>query len=274
MSLIGRFQLMQIFWSCSLCAILLLAIPFFLEYFWLIGFSWCGCCPGALLLLAIPLFLLYLRFPLLPPIDSTGAGWIWSKKTLLCLTSNFFAQRYDPPSYVAPVLAEYGAPSSSYGAASHSFSDEYRSLKLGRAQPGLEQKLAAALSPIANRWKCLLKSHLEASLIFTVIPESHSQQTQAICDSSYLIDYNSTHQVPLSGATCIGCKFATRWHNLYQLQFWPPVGNTCTATLPRIAYWLHHLVLSWNLHHLSLICICDWGVGKNCSHIWLPSLLW
>ena len=30
--------------------------------------------PGALLLLAIPLFLLYLRFPLLPPTDSTGAG--------------------------------------------------------------------------------------------------------------------------------------------------------------------------------------------------------
>ena len=30
--------------------------------------------PGALLLLAIPLFLLYLRFPLLPPTESTGAG--------------------------------------------------------------------------------------------------------------------------------------------------------------------------------------------------------
>jgi len=90
----------------------------------------------ALLLLAIPLFLLYLRFPLLPPIDSTGAG-------------------YDPPSYVAPVLAEYGAPSSSYGAASHIFSNEYRSqsdsIELAGAQLRLEHKLAAVVSPIVNR---------------------------------------------------------------------------------------------------------------------------
>ena len=220
MSLICRFQLLQIFWPCSLCALLLLAIPFFLEYFWLIGFSWCGCCPGALLLLAIPLFLLYLRFPLLPPIDSTGAGWIWSKKTLLCLTSNFFARRYDPPSYVAPVLAEYGAPSSSYGAASHIFSNEYRSqsdsIELAGAQLRLEHKLAAVVSPIVNRWSCLLNSHIEASLAFAIIPESHSQQTQAICDSSYLIDYNFTHQVaplalvsnlPPDGTACISCNF-------------------------------------------------------------------
>jgi len=90
-----------------------------------------------LLLLAIPLFLLY-SFPAPSPLDSTGAG-------------------YDPPSYGAPVVSEYGVPSSSYGAGSlHSYGDEYRSLSdslqlAEAAQTGLQHKLGAALSPIVSR---------------------------------------------------------------------------------------------------------------------------
>ena len=76
-----------------------------------------------------------------------------------------FCWRYDSPSYGAPVAAEYGAPSSAYGAGVHSYGDEYRSLD----QPGLH--FAAAISPIVNRlnWAEIAKKVVFIYLIAIVV---------------------------------------------------------------------------------------------------------